>query len=83
MESMDFSTVGFIRADKHRLSILEAVKAKATEKQISGRLRLPTHLVGKGLKELEEKELIAADKDGFTTTEKGLKILAQISKQSL
>lgn len=80
---MDFSTIGFVRAVRYRLSILETVKSKSTKKEISGRLRMPMPLVEKALGELQERELLAAEKDGFTITEKGTKILAQISKQRL
>jgi Mn-dependent DtxR family transcriptional regulator len=78
---MDFSTIGFIRADRYRLGILEAVKDKATKKEISGRLRVPEPFLEKALGELLARGLIASDRDGFAITNKGLKILTQISKQ--
>jgi len=78
---MDYSSIGFVRADKHRLSILESVKTEATKKEVSGRLRLPAPLVEKGLKELSERGLVKVEGDGCKATEKGLKILSEISKQ--
>lgn len=80
---MDFSTIGFVRENRFRLSILEATKSKVTKKELAGRLRMPVLLVEKAVGELQAKELIAADKDAFSITEKGLKILAQISKQRI
>ncbi len=77
---MDFATMGFVRADRYRLGILEATKSKTTKKELSGRLRMPMPLIEKTLVELQGKELVAADKDGYTITEKGRKILGQISK---
>ncbi len=78
---MDLSAIGFLRGDRYRLRVLEATKSKATSRQISGKLRIPSVLVDRALVELEERELITAEEDDFLITDKGLKILAQISRQ--
>ncbi|MEE8167859.1 MAG: winged helix-turn-helix domain-containing protein [Candidatus Hydrothermarchaeales archaeon] len=78
---MDFSTIGFLRADRYRLRILEATKSKVAKKQISGRLRIPQALVDKTLKELQGRDLVKEDEDSFLITDKGMKVLAQISRQ--
>lgn len=77
---MDFATMGFMRADRYRLGVLEATKSKVTKNELAGRLRMPLPLVERTLSELKEKGLISAEKEAFAITEKGLKILAQISK---
>lgn len=83
---MDYAGMGFIKAGKNRLRILEMLSAGfATQKEISHRLRIPEALVGRALKELEEREFAKAavqeNQRGYVITEKGLRIFRQIGQK--
>jgi Mn-dependent DtxR family transcriptional regulator len=78
---MDVSTVGFVKADRHRLRILEVLKSKASSQNVSHKLRIHLPIVEKSLKELSERGLVRKEKEDYTITNDGLKILAQISRE--
>lgn len=83
---MDYAGMGFIKAGKNRLRILEMLSAGfATQKEMSHRLRIPEVLVNKALKELEDREFakVAAQENrkGYEITEKGLKLFRQIAQK--
>jgi Mn-dependent DtxR family transcriptional regulator len=82
---MDYASMGFIKAGKNRLRILETLSSGfATQAEISHRLRIPEPLVSKALKELGDREFakVAAQKNqkGYVITEKGLRIFRQVRK---
>ncbi len=83
---MDYAGMGFIKAGKNRLRILEILSSGfTTQAEISHKLRIPELLVSKALKELEEREFakVATQKNqkGYIITEKGLKIFRQIAQK--
>lgn len=79
---MDVAAIGFLKADRHRLRILETVghKAGTTGEQVSHRLRIPPLQTGATIKELLEKGLIKEDKKKYSLTDEGMKVLAQVSR---
>lgn len=83
---MDYAGMGFIKAGKNRLRILEMLSAGfATQAEISHRLRIPEPLVSRTLKELEKREFAKAaaqkNQKGYEITEKGLKIFRQVTQK--
>jgi predicted transcriptional regulator len=76
---MDVSTIGFVKADRYRLRILEALKSRSTPQRISHRLRINMHIVEKSLEELRERGLIKQEEGEYQITKDGLKLLNQIS----
>jgi Mn-dependent DtxR family transcriptional regulator len=77
---MDLSNIGFVKADRFRLRILEVLKSKASPQNISHKLRISPPIVEKSLKELSERGLIKKEKEIYSTTKEGLKILAHVSR---
>ncbi|MEE8401425.1 MAG: hypothetical protein V3R86_04670 [Candidatus Hydrothermarchaeaceae archaeon] len=82
---MDASTIGFLKADRLRLRILETLKSKSalTPQQVSHRLRIPPRQTESTLKELLGKSLVKEDKKGYFVTDEGIKILAQVSRAGM
>jgi|Deesub1362A_J573_1020465.scaffolds.fasta_scaffold00016_154 Mn-dependent DtxR family transcriptional regulator len=78
---MDVSIIGFVKADKYRLRIMEVLKSEATPKAISHKLRISLPRVNKSLEELSKKGLVEKREDSYFLTEDGIKTLAQISKE--
>jgi Mn-dependent DtxR family transcriptional regulator len=73
--------IGFLKADKHKLRVLEVLRSNATPEEISHKLRLAKPRVEGSIRELEKKGLIKLEKNGYTLTPEGLKILGKISSQ--
>lgn len=83
--NMDVSTIGFLKADNHRLRILETLGRRpgATAQKLSGRLRIHQSQTVATIKELSEKGLIKEDKGSYTLTDDGMKVLAQVSRAGM
>lgn len=79
---MEVATIGFLKADGHRLRILETLGKRpgATAKQLSGRLRIHHRQSNATIKELLEKGLIKEEADKYSLTEEGMKALMQVSR---
>jgi predicted transcriptional regulator len=76
---MDISTIGFVKADRYRLRILEALKSRSTPQRISHRLHINMYIVEKSLEELHERGLIKQEEGEYQITKSGLRLLNQIS----
>ncbi len=77
------ATIGFLKADRRRLRILEALRSKANPQSISHKLRISRPMVEKSITELSERGLVKKEKDAYIATEEGLKVLAQISRAGM
>ncbi len=82
---MDVAAIGFLKADRHRLRVLETVgkKAGATAQQISHRLRILPVQTDATIKELLEKGLIKEEEKIYSLTGEGMKVLAQVSRAGM
>ncbi len=80
---MDYAALGFLKADRSRLRILEATKSKITKRDLSSRLRISAAVIEADVKGLAEKGLAKEDAEGVLITKKGMKLLGQISKQRI
>jgi DNA-binding MarR family transcriptional regulator len=79
---MEVATIGFLKADGHRLRILETLGKRpgATAKQLAGRLRIHQRLSDATIKELLEKGLIKKNKKNLSLTSEGVRALTQVSR---
>ena len=82
---MDVATIGFLRADRHRLRILETQDSRsgATAQQVSHKLRIRPKQTDATIKELLEKGLVKEDKNSYLLTDEGIKVLAQVSRTGM
>ncbi len=82
---MDAATIGFLRAERHRLRILETLKSKssATAQQVSRKLRIHPKRTETIMKELSERGLVKEDKGGYLVTDEGVKVLVQVSRAGM
>ncbi len=80
---MDYEVLGFLKANKNRLRVLEMISStNATEREIAHRLRMSAMAVRKTLGELKGRGLIEAEKhgEGYTATEKGKRALRSMAR---
>lgn len=82
---MDYEILGFIKASKNRLRVLEMLcSGFASQKEIAHKLRIAEPIVGKTIEELLKKKLIedskVGEKDGYKATEKGQKAFRSIAR---
>lgn len=77
------TTLGFLKADKYRLRILETLKSGATSQQVSHKLRIHQRQTEATIKELLEKGLVKGDKGRYLLTDDGLKILVQVARAGM
>ena len=82
---MDVATIGFLKADSHRLRILETMGRRAgiTASQVSHRLRIHQKQTDVAIKELLEKGLIKEEENSYSLTDGGMKVLAQVSRAGM
>lgn len=79
---MDYEILGFIKANKNRLRVLEMLSSGlASKREISQRLRIAEPLVGRALEELIERALVEAEGEKYRATDKGQKALRASSRQ--
>ncbi len=77
------TALGFLKADKYRLRILETLKSGATSQQVSHKLRIHRRQTEATIKELLERGLVKEDEKGYAVTEEGLKVLVQVSRAGM
>ncbi len=82
---MDMAIIGFLKADRHRLRILETLNSRSSTaaRQVSHRLRIHSRQTEGTLKELSEKGLVKEDGGGYIVTDEGVRILAQVSRAGM
>jgi len=83
--NMDTVTIGFLKADRRRLRILETLDSKSgvTAHQVSHKLRIHPRRTEATIKELLDKGLVKEDKESYLLTDEGVKILAQVSRAGM
>lgn len=82
---MDVATIGFLKADRHRLRILETLDSRSgsTPQRVSHKLRINPKQTEATIKELLEKGLVKEDKNSYLLTDEGIKVLAQVSRTGM
>ncbi|MBU2559972.1 hypothetical protein KKA03_03665 [archaeon] len=82
---MEVAAIGFLKAEGHRLRILETLGKRpgSTAKQLAGRLRIHHRLSDATIRELLEKGLIKEEADKYSLTDEGIKALTQVSKAKM
>jgi len=82
---MDMTIIGFLKADRRRLRILETLNSRSSTatRQISHRLRINPRQTEGTLNDLLEKGLIKVDEDGYMVRDEGARILAQVSRSGM
>jgi len=82
---VDAKDFGFLKADSHRLRVLEKLRSGsgATSKQVSGRLRIAQRQAEATIKELMERGLVSEEKGIFSLTDEGIRALAQVSRAGM
>ena len=82
---MDVATIGFLKADSHRLRILEMLGRKpgATIKQISHKLRISRPQTDATIRGLIEKGLLKEEKEAHSLTSEGVKVLTQVKRAGM
>lgn len=80
---MDFEILGFLKANKNRLRVLEMLSSSdASEGEIAHKLRMSPLAVKKTLKDLRSRGLVESDaeKERYTATERGRKALRSMAR---
>ncbi len=80
---MDYAAIGYLHADRSRLRILEATRSKIAKDELAGKLRMSVDRLDAEIKGMVGRDLLKEDAGGVLITEKGTKLLGQISKQRI
>jgi Mn-dependent DtxR family transcriptional regulator len=82
---MDYEILGFIKASKNRLRVLEMLcSGIASKREIAHKLRIAEPLVSRTIEELLGRDLVettGGKKEGYRATEKGKKAFRASSRQ--
>ena len=82
---MDVAMIGFLKADSHRLRILEMLgrKTDATARQISHKLRIARPQTDAAIRELIKKGLLREEKGAHSLTGEGMKVLESVKRAGM